>query len=176
MINSQLIGEIAELFPSATLYNTYGLTEAPRTTYMTVRPTDPDTNLSVGVPTAEVEIHIVNQELQRCGPNEEGEIVINGSNLALGYWNNPEKTAAAFTSIGFRTGDIGYLNEKGLLFLKGRRDDMIKIGAEAVYPHEIEEVIGSYPGIADVLACGVKDEIHDYSNPRECCMQRYRHR
>lgn len=163
MINSSLIKEIVDLFPSATLFNTYGLTEAPRATYMVVTPSDQDSNLSVGLPTAGVRIQIVNEQLQRCRPYEEGEIIIDGPNLALGYWNNPEKTAAAFNSAGFRTGDIGYLDKNGFLYLKGRKDDMIKIGAEAVYPHEIEEVIASYPGIVDVLAYGVEDEIQGYA-------------
>jgi acyl-CoA synthetase (AMP-forming)/AMP-acid ligase II len=161
MVNSSLIRNMAEIFPSATQYNTYGLTEAPRATYMTICSTDTDKNLSVGAPTAGVSIDVFNQQFQRCQPYEEGEIIINGPNLALGYWKNPEKTAVAFSAAGFRTGDVGYIDKKGFLFLKGRMDDMIKIGAEAVYPDEIEEVIASYPGVSDVLAYGVQDEIRD---------------
>ena len=160
MISSSLINEVADLFPSATLFNTYGLTEAPRATYMTVDASyDTATNLSVGTATSGVTISIVNHQNQHCRAYEEGEIVIKGANLALGYWNNPVKTQAVFSSLGFRTGDVGYMNEKGLLFLKGRKDDMIKIGAEAVYPYEVEEVIGSFPGVSDVLAYGVEDDI-----------------
>lgn len=159
MINSSLIREIADLFPSATLFNTYGLTEAPRTTYLVVNPSDASTSLSVGHATSGVAVKVVNERSQRCLPCEEGEIVVEGGNVALGYWNNVEKTSAAFGPLGFRTGDIGYMDRKGLLFLKGRRDDMIKIGAEAVYPHEVEEVIASHPDVADVLAYGVEDDI-----------------
>lgn len=160
MINSSLIREIADLFPSAKLFNTYGLTEAPRATYMVVNPSDIDTNLSVGFATSGVTINVVNRQRQLCQLYEEGEIFIDGANLALGYWKNPEKTAASFSSFGFRTGDIGYIDKRGFLFLKGRKDDMIKIGAEAVYPHEIEEVIRSYPGVADVVAYGVEDTVY----------------
>ncbi len=159
MINSSLIREIVDLFPSATLFNTYGLTEAPRATYMVVSPSDSSTSLSVGRATSGVAVKVVNEHSHQCLPYEEGEIIVDGANVALGYWNNAEKTSAAFGPLGFRTGDIGYMDREGLLFLKGRRDDMIKIGAEAVYPHEVEEVIGSYPGVADVLAYGVDDDI-----------------
>jgi long-chain acyl-CoA synthetase len=163
MINSSLIREIETLFPSATLFNTYGLTEAPRATYMVMNSSDEDTGLSVGRATSGVTISVVNQQCQPCRPYEEGEIVVNGANIALGYWNNPDKTAEAFSTLGFRTGDIGYMDKNGYLFLKGRKDDMIKIGAEAAYPFEIEEVIASYPGVADVLACGVEDDIRGSS-------------
>ncbi len=159
MINSSLIREVADLYPCATLFNTYGLTEAPRTTYAVVDPSDATTCLSVGHATSGVAVKVVNDHSQRCLPYEEGEIVVDGANVALGYWNNSEKTSAAFGPLGFRTGDIGYTDHKGLLYLKGRRDDMIKIGAEAVSPHEVEEVIGSHPGVADVLAYGVEDDI-----------------
>ncbi len=159
MINSSLIREITDLFPSATLFNTYGLTEAPRTTYGIVNPSDASTSLSVGQATSGVAVKVVNEHSRQCLPYEEGEIVVEGANVALGYWNNAEKTSAAFGPLGFRTGDIGYMDRKGMLFLKGRRDDMIKIGAEAVYPHEVEEVIASHPGVADVLAYGVEDDV-----------------
>ncbi len=159
MISSSLIREIADLFPSATLFNTYGLTEAPRATYGVVDPSDASTSLSVGLSTSGVDVKIVNEHSRQCRPYEEGEIVVEGANVALGYWNNAEKTSAAFGPLGFRTGDIGYMDQKGFLFLKGRKDDMIKIGAEAVYPHEVEEVIGSHPCVADVLAYGVEDDI-----------------
>jgi long-chain acyl-CoA synthetase len=159
MISNSLIREIVDLFPSATLFNTYGLTEVPRTTYTVVVPSDATTSLSVGPATSGVTVKVVDEHSQPCLPYEEGEIVVDGANVALGYWNNSEKTSAAFSSLGFKTGDIGYLDRNGLLFLKGRRDDMIKIGAEAVYPHEVEEVIRSHPGIADVLAYGVEDDI-----------------
>ncbi len=159
MMNSSLILDIAGLFPSATLYNTYGLTEAPRTTYAVVSPSDATTSLSVGHATSGVAVKVVNEHSRQCLPYEEGEVVVDGDNVALGYWNNSEKTSAAFGPLGFRTGDIGYMDRNGLLYLKGRRDDMIKIGAEAVYPHEVEEVIASHPDVADVLAYGVEDDI-----------------
>jgi acyl-CoA synthetase (AMP-forming)/AMP-acid ligase II len=163
MISSSLIREIVDLFPSAALFNTYGLTEAPRTTYTVVSPSDATSRLSVGQATSGVAVKVVNEHFQRCLPYEEGEIVVEGANLALGYWNNSEKTSAAFGPLGFRTGDLGYMDQKGFLFLKGRRDDMIKIGAEAVSPHEVEEVIGSHPGVADVLVYGVEDDVRGFA-------------
>jgi hypothetical protein len=92
MINSSLIREIVDLFPSATLYNTYGLTEAPRTTYAVVSPSDAATCLSVGQATSGVAVKVVNEHSQQCLPYEEGEIVVK-ANLALGI-GTPGKTAA----------------------------------------------------------------------------------
>ena len=158
MANRSLIGELAGICPAATLFNTYGLTEAPRATYGSIH-AESENVLTVGRPTRGVTVQIVDGHRMRCGYGEEGEILINGSNLALGYWNKPVETAAAFGSDGFRTGDIGVMDGDGFLYLRGRRDDMIKIGADGVYPQEIEDVIAGYPGIADVMAYGVEDEI-----------------
>ena len=162
MLNSSLVKKIFDLFPSAALFNTYGLTEAPRATYMQVSSSNSDLNLSVGLATEDINVQIVNQHHQICKPYEEGEIIISGPNVALGYWNNPVKTDAVFNSGSFKTGDIGFVDRTGFLFLQGRKDDMIKIGAEAVYPSEIEEVVASCPGISDVMAYGVEDELHGF--------------
>jgi acyl-CoA synthetase (AMP-forming)/AMP-acid ligase II len=162
MINERLIEEIFELFSSAAVFNTYGLTEAPRATYIELDRLNPDRNLSLGHPTSNVDIHVVNEKGEICFQGEEGEIIIKGPNVSMGYWNNLEKTNAVFTSNSFKTGDIGSIDEKGFLFIKGRRDDMVKIGAEVVYPFEIEGVIAKLPGIAEVLAYGVKDETGEF--------------
>jgi acyl-CoA synthetase (AMP-forming)/AMP-acid ligase II len=158
MVNRSLIRELAGICPAATLFNTYGLTEAPRSTYARIQ-VESENVLTVGRPTRDVTVQIVDEHRMQCGYGEEGEIVLNGPNLALGYWNKPFETAAAFGPDGFKTGDIGFMEEDGFLYLRGRKDDMIKIGANAVYPQEVEDVVSAYPGIVDVVAYGVEDEI-----------------
>ena len=77
----------------------------------------------------------------------------------LGYWNNPEATAAAITADGwFKTGDAGYLDDDGFLYLHDRVKDMIVSGGENVYPAEVENVLDEHPDVADVAVIGVPDE------------------
>jgi hypothetical protein len=88
-----------------------------------------------------------------------GEFWVSGPNVSKGYWNNPEATAAVFTPDGwFRTGDIGYADEDGYLFIVDRLKDMVISGGENVYPAEIENVLNAHPGIEDVAVIGVPDE------------------
>ncbi len=76
-----------------------------------------------------------------------------------GYWNKPEATAAAFTDDGwFKTGDAGYLDEDGFVFLTDRVKDMIVSGGENVYPAEIENALSVHPAIADIAVIGVPDD------------------
>ena len=92
-------------------------------------------------------------------PGEIGEIWIKGVQVMVGYWNNPEETARAITPDGwFRSGDAGYLDEQGYLFLHDRVKDMIVSGGENVYPAEVENAVMGCPGVADVAVIGVPDE------------------
>lgn len=88
-----------------------------------------------------------------------GELWVSGPNVSPGYWNNPEATEAVFTPDGwFRTGDIGYADEDGYLFIVDRLKDMVISGGENVYPAEVENVLNGHPRIADVAVIGVADE------------------
>ena len=92
-------------------------------------------------------------------PGDIGEIWIKGVQVMVGYWNNPEETARAITPDGwFRSGDAGYLDEQGYLFLHDRVKDMIVSGGENVYPAEVENTVMGCPGVADVAVIGVPDE------------------
>ena len=79
-----------------------------------------------------------------------GELVARGANIAQGYWNAPDETAKRFDALGYHTGDLGYVDDEGFLFLHGRRHDMIKVGANRVGAREIEDVLEGFPGIAEV--------------------------
>jgi fatty-acyl-CoA synthase len=88
-----------------------------------------------------------------------GEICVRGPNVMKGYWNRTEATAAAIDPEGwFHTGDVGYLDEDGFLFVADRIKDMVITGGENVYPAEVESVLYSHPDVADVAVIGLPDE------------------
>ncbi|KQC36468.1 long-chain-fatty-acid--CoA ligase [Frankia sp. ACN1ag] len=93
-----------------------------------------------------------------AAPGEVGEIWIHSPQNTPGYWNNPRETAALLEDGWVRTGDVGYLDEDGYLFIHDRVKDMIITGAENVYPAEVENVLMSHPDIADVAVIGVPSE------------------
>jgi long-chain acyl-CoA synthetase len=93
-----------------------------------------------------------------AAPREVGEVWVRAPNVMRGYFNRPDDTAAAISADGWlRTGDGGYLDAEGYLFLTDRIKDMIVTGGENVYPVEIEEVLAGHPGIEDVTVIGVPD-------------------
>ncbi|MFC9842836.1 long-chain-fatty-acid--CoA ligase [Streptomyces sp. NPDC060223] len=142
------------------LQQAWGLTEtAPFATHLPAEHTL-DKLGSAGIAMPYTEVHVVdivtNEPLK---PGQFGEIVVRGPNVTVGYWNNPEATAAAFDEEGwFHSGDIGHLDEDGYLYIVDRLKDMIISGGENVYPAEVEVVLASMPGVVDVAVVGVADE------------------
>jgi len=116
---------------------------------------------SVGVAVGYTEVKIVNTEdpETELAAGEIGEIALRGPAVAKGYWNLPEATATVFRPDGwFLTGDIGYLDKDGILFITDRKKDMIVMSGWKIYPTEVENVIVQHPAIADVAVFGVPDE------------------
>jgi long-chain acyl-CoA synthetase len=107
-----------------------------------------------------VELRIVHEDgASDCEPGEVGEIWIRSPQNTIGYWNLPEETAKAFTDDGwFKSGDAGYLDADGYLYIHDRVKDMIVSGGENVYPAEVENVLMGHPAIADVAVIGVPHE------------------
>jgi fatty-acyl-CoA synthase len=92
-------------------------------------------------------------------PRVNGEVITSGPNIMKGYWNNPEATAAAIDSEGwFHTGDVGYFDEDGFLFIADRLKDMVITGGENVYPAEVESVLYDHPAITEIAVIGLPDE------------------
>jgi len=92
------------------------------------------------------------------GLGEKGELCIKGPNITRGYWKNPEATKAQMTAEGFfRTGDAGYMDDDGFVFIVDRIKDMILCGGYNVYPRLIEEAIYEHPSVSEVIAIGVHD-------------------
>jgi len=91
---------------------------------------------------------------------ESGDVALRGSAIAKGYWNMPEATAAVFLPDGwFLTGDIGNLDEDGILCITDRKKDMIIMSGWKIYPTEVENVIILHPAVADVAVFGIPDEV-----------------
>jgi len=88
---------------------------------------------------------------------QRGEICIKGPNVMKGYWNRPGETEEAFRGGHFHTGDIGYLDEDGFMFLVDRKKDMILSGGFNVYPRNIEEAIYEHPAVEEVTVIGIPD-------------------
>ncbi len=103
-----------------------------------------------------VQVRIVDDNDHFLDPNELGEIVTRSDLVMRGYWNQPEKTQAAIRGGWLHTGDIGYLDEDGYLFLVDRKHDKIITGGLNVYPREVEEVISHHQAVAQVAVFGVK--------------------
>jgi fatty-acyl-CoA synthase len=143
------------------LQQAWGLTEtAPFATYLESSKTSAKLG-SCGIAMPHTEVKVVNPETlgEINAAGESGELLVRGPNVSRGYWNNPEATATAFTQDGwFRTGDIGYADEDGYLFIVDRLKDMIITGGENVYPAELENVLSAFPQIDDVAVIGIPDE------------------
>lgn len=114
---------------------------------------------SAGKPLPGVEVRIVGENGEALGPNEIGEIQTRSSNNMLGYWNLPEATARTMTHDGWiATGDAGYLDEDGYVYMHDRIKDMIISGGENVYPAQVESAIYGHPDVQEVAVIGVPDE------------------
>lgn len=139
------------------VYQTYGMTETC-SQIVTLSPDFAISKLgSAGKPLFPCQLKIV-QEGQEAAPGETGEIVVKGPNVTPGYYNRVEATKDSIQDGWFYTGDLGYLDEEGFLFVVDRRSDLIISGGENVYPAEIEAVLVSHPLIKEAGVTGVHDE------------------
>lgn len=114
---------------------------------------------SVGLPLPDVVIKFVDvADPDRDVPyGQEGELVVKGPQIMQGYWNNPEGTAEMLKDGWLYTGDIGYMDEDGYIFLTSRKKDLIKPSGHQVWPREVEEVISTHPAVAEVGVAGIPD-------------------
>jgi len=157
------IQQIRDKFPWATLYSMYGLTETKRTLYLPPAQLDERPG-SVGIAIPGTEVWIEDEEGNRLGPNQVGELVIRGEHVMQGYWENSEATAKRFRpgKNGERlcySGDLFRQDEDGYLYFVSRKDDIIKSRGEKVAPKEVENVLYALPGVAEVAVIGVPDPV-----------------
>ena len=112
---------------------------------------------SVGLAQTPVEVRVADEAGRDLPPGEAGEVLVRGDTVMAGYWRNPEATAAALHDGWLRTGDIGCLDAQGWLTLKDRCKDLVISGGSNIYPREVEEVLLTAPGVAEVAVVGVAD-------------------
>lgn len=189
-VTERMITECEKTFRNAQFFSMHGLTEAFRSTYL--QPTQirirPD---SIGKPIPDVELYVINEEGQECGPREVGELIHRGSYIYRGFWNAPADTAERFKSVEIlknvvnlegqladeivvASGDYVYKDEEGYFYFVDRRDDMIKTSGFRVSPFEIESVVDkNLPQIRQCAVFGIDNPMIEeeivmvYSAPSE---------
>ncbi|MEE3752944.1 acyl-CoA synthetase [Mycobacterium intracellulare] len=151
----EILREIRERLPNLRLWNFYGQTEmAPLASAL--GPDEQDAHGgAAGRPVLNVETAILDDADNPVAAGVVGEIAHRSPHLTPGYLNDPERTAAAFTSGWFHSGDLGYFDEHGLLHVVDRKKDMIKTGGENVASREVEEVIYRHNGVEEVAVFGL---------------------
>jgi acyl-CoA synthetase (AMP-forming)/AMP-acid ligase II len=150
----QVLVELERVFNVPVIVS-YGMTEVPFITSNPMSPRERKTG-SVGV-AAGPEVAIMGEEETLLAAGEIGEIVVRGSNVFQGYDNNPMANMSAFTNGWFRTGDQGYLDTDGYLFITGRLKEIINRGGEKVAPWEVDDVLMQHPAVAQVVTFAVPD-------------------
>ncbi|MGY1724977.1 AMP-binding protein [Blastococcus sp. SYSU DS0533] len=145
------------------VHNAYGLTET--TSPMTVTPfgapspVDPVSGaLSVGVPAPNTVVRIQDDEGRDLPLGEVGEIVAEGPQVVAGYWGKPEETAAGLPGGALKSGDVGFMNAEGWVFIVDRKKDMINASGYKVWPREVEDVLAEHPAVRESAVVGVPDE------------------
>lgn len=142
--------------------NGYGLTEctAPCASVPPQHeaPVDPASGtLAVGVPGPDTVVRIVDEQGAEVPFGEQGEIVVRGPQVVPGYWRRPEATAETFPDGELRTGDIGFMDEQGWLYVVDRKKDMINASGFKVWPREVEDVLYTHPAVREAAVVGVPD-------------------
>lgn len=164
------IRELRRRLPQTKIYPMFGLTEAFRATYLPPEEVDRrPTSIGKAIPNAE--IWVLNEKGEHCRPGEEGELVQRGAHVALGYWNDPERTAERFKPNPFApaelqmdemvvfSGDRVKTDEDGFIYFIGRKDELIKTSGYRVSPTEVEEALYATGHVKHAAAFGIPDDI-----------------
>jgi amino acid adenylation domain-containing protein len=155
---------LRELFPTARIYSMYGLTECKRCTYLPPKDIDRKPE-SVGIAIPNTELWLVDEEGNKLGPNQVGQLVIRGATVMKGYWEKPEATARKIKpgplpgETVLWTGDYCRLDEEGYLYFVARMDDVIKSRGEKVAPKEVENALMNIAGVREAAVIGVPDDL-----------------
>lgn len=160
-ISPATVRALREWLPGARLHNAYGMTETCSPT--TILP-DADALArisSVGKPVPTADVRTVDPASGReCGPDEVGELLVQGPMVVPRYWANPEATAATMGDGWLRTGDLGRIAADGLVTVMDRIKDMINRGGEKIYCVEVEDVLAAHPAVLEAAVVGVPDSVY----------------
>ncbi|MEP7287073.1 MAG: long-chain-fatty-acid--CoA ligase [Chloroflexota bacterium] len=159
-----LIVKARQAFPRCRLFQGYGQTEtSPNVSMLPDKYHDPDGPLadkisSAGQPVFTVEVKIVDLTDEEVPQGDIGEVVVRGPNVMAGYWNQPDVTAQVLRGNWLHTGDLGYLDRDGFLYIVDRLKDAIISGGENIYSTEVEQVIYQHPAVAMCAVIGIPDD------------------
>jgi fatty-acyl-CoA synthase len=153
-----VLHELRQRLPNARPYNCYGQTEiAPLATVL--RPEEHDARpASCGRPCLNVQTRVVDPDMNDVPPGRHGEIVHRSPHLMVGYWDKPAETAEAFAGGWFHSGDVGYFDDEGYLYIVDRIRDVINTGGVLVASREVEEVLFTHPAVSEVAVVGLPDD------------------
>lgn len=158
-IRNKLLLELFNKFSDIEFIQTYGQTEAsPRITALSYKNIKYKSR-SVGKEIPGVSVDILSEKGKRCLPGRVGEIAVRSSGVMMGYYKRPEATKEVFFKDYLLTGDFGYKDKEGYLYLMGRKRNIIKRAGISIYPEEIEEYISSHPEVIEVV---IIKEKHDF--------------
>ena len=150
---------LIDVLPDVSICITYGITESPRIVYFDLNEY-PNKILSAGKPMTQVEIDILDGDnIIKSSKDNVGEVIISGKMNMKGYYNNIEATNKVLKNGYYYTGDIGYLDEDGFLYLTGRKNDLINVGGNKFGSIDIENIVSLYEPIEENACIGVPDEI-----------------
>lgn len=152
-----VLQELRRRLPDAGVFNCYGQSEiGPLATVL--RPEEHEARpASAGRPVLNVETRVVDPEMRDVPPGTHGEIVHRSPQLMVGYWGKEAETAEAFASGWFHSGDVGYLDEGGYLYIVDRIKDVINTGGVLVASREVEEALYTHPAVAEVAVVALPD-------------------
>lgn len=151
----EVIKELRARLPQMELFNYYGQTELSAVALVLPPEDQVRKPGSAGRPAINVETILVDEEGRPVPPGVEGEIVHRSPHVTAGYWNDAEKTAAAFRSGWFHSGDLGIMDEDGYITVVDRKKDMINTGGENVSSREVEEVLFQHPAVSEAAVFGI---------------------
>jgi acyl-CoA synthetase (AMP-forming)/AMP-acid ligase II len=137
----------------------YGATEASaRLTWLPPRYLESRIN-SIGKAIPGVHIKILDETGKEVAPGETGELVASGDNIMQGYWKDADTTKKALDHHGYHTGDQGYMDKEGFIFIKGRKDSLIKVGGHRISPQEVEDALMETDLVVEVVVVGKADPL-----------------
>lgn len=145
---------------TAQVFNGYGLTETTSAVVMNVGREFLDRPDSVGRPNLTADVKVVDPDTgEELGTGEVGELCMRSPQVVKGYWNDPEGTKASFVDGWFHSGDLGYVDDEGFVYVVDRLKDVVIRGGENVYCAEVEAVLHEHPAVAEVAIVGIEDRV-----------------
>jgi long-chain acyl-CoA synthetase len=174
-VATEVLRRAHRAFPSAELIHLYGATEtAPLATALTREQEvlEGPRGRSCGQPIPGVDVRVFDATGHEVAMGDVGEVVIRGPNVMQGYWNKTEQTASVLKDGWYWSGDLGYADDEGFVFLVDRAKDMIVSGGENVYCTEVEEALYRHPAVLEAAVIGIPDDkwgetVHAVVVPRE---------